>query len=226
MADFGLTLPDHDLTAQEFKELARRIGRAAFVPLFLKFYERVITSEASVEEQRKALADISRWTGVEEDRKVDPNANLPVFNIVFGAPAAGKPSLEAVEIVQPVPQAGLHPAPIADEDLPVFEGLAASKAFRDLAHAAMSPPTEVQDAQPNDAAPQDADSGHQQGRRRRQSAHIDAEAVRAGLSAPAQAPAVQAGAPAQQPHAPPQETIAPADPFAAALADLDAALGL
>lgn len=85
MQDYGgLVLPDHDLTPSDFKELARRLGRAAFVPLFLKFYERIVTGEATIEEQRRALADIGRWTGVEEDRKVDPNANLPVFNFVFG----------------------------------------------------------------------------------------------------------------------------------------------
>ena len=101
MSDFALTLPDHDLTPNEFKELARRIGRAAFVPLFLRYYERVITTEATVEEQRRGLADIARWTNIEEDRKVDPNANLPVFNIIFGAPGSTAASIEAVEVIQP-----------------------------------------------------------------------------------------------------------------------------
>ena len=32
MSDYGLTLPEHDLTPAEFKDLARRLGRAAFVP--------------------------------------------------------------------------------------------------------------------------------------------------------------------------------------------------
>lgn len=115
MAEYGLTLPEHDLTATEFKELARRIGRAAFVPLFLKFYERVITNEASIEEQRKALTDIARWTGVEEDKKSDPNANLPMFNIIFGAP--GQP-MQALEVVQETPAPAPPPAdPIADAAL-------------------------------------------------------------------------------------------------------------
>jgi hypothetical protein len=111
MSDYGaLVLPDHDLTAADFKELARRIGRAAFVPLFLKYYERVMTSEATVEEQRRALADIARWVGVEEEKKTDPNANLPVFNIVFGAPSAhGATSMQVVEMIQPEPKLPAEP---------------------------------------------------------------------------------------------------------------------
>lgn len=102
MSDYGaLTLPDHDLTPQEFKELARRIGRAAYVPLFMRYYERVMTSEATIEEQRRGLADIARVTGVEEDRKVDPNANLPVFNIIFGAAGTPAASIEVVEMAKP-----------------------------------------------------------------------------------------------------------------------------
>ena len=95
MADYGLVLPEHDLTAADFKELARRIGRAAFVPLFLRYYERVITSEEHdrlKSSRGRALADIiARWiVSVEEDRKVDrrtPNLRR-VFNIIFGAPGA------------------------------------------------------------------------------------------------------------------------------------------
>jgi hypothetical protein len=147
MAEYGLTLPDHDLTAQEFKELARRLGRAAFTPLFLRLYERVITSEATIEEQRKVLADISRWTGVEEDKKLDPNANLPVFNIVFGAPAAGAPSVEVVDVSPPAP-------PVPDAELPVFGSLAENAAFRDLAHHMLTPP-EVPDAQLQASEPAD-----------------------------------------------------------------------
>ncbi len=109
MPDYGLTLPDHDLTPQDFKELARRLGRAAFVPLFLKFYERIVTGEATIEEQRKALADIGRWTGVEEDRKVDPNANLPVFNIIFGQP--GTPTLAAEVVMDASAQTPNPPMP-------------------------------------------------------------------------------------------------------------------
>ncbi len=99
--DYGLVLPDHDLTPNEFKELARRVGRAAFMPLFMRYFERVITSEATIEEQRRGLADIARWTNIEEDKKVDPNANLPVFNIIFGAPGSTAASIEAVEVIQP-----------------------------------------------------------------------------------------------------------------------------
>lgn len=124
MADFGaLTLPDHDLTANEFKELARRVGRAAFVPLFVRFYERVITSEATIEEQRRALSDIARWVGVEEDKKVDPNANLPVFNIVFGAPSAhGATSMQVVDVTPPPPAIEQPPA-LEPEELAIIENL-------------------------------------------------------------------------------------------------------
>lgn len=147
MADYGLVLPEHDLTPQDFKELARRLGRAAFVPLFLKFYERIVTGEATIEEQRKALADIGRWTGVEEDRKIDPNANLPVFNIIFGAAgAANSASIEAIDIT-PAPAAPLPEMPtLSDEELGVFGDLATNTAFRNLAHHMLSPP-EPSDAQ-------------------------------------------------------------------------------
>jgi hypothetical protein len=101
MSDYGLVLPDHDLTAADFKELARRVGRAAFMPLFLRYYERVVTSEATIEEQRRGLVDIARWTGVEEEKKSDPNANLPVFQIIFGQAGTSAASIEAVEVIQP-----------------------------------------------------------------------------------------------------------------------------
>lgn len=103
MSESGLLVPEHDLTAAEFKDLARRMGRAAFVPLFLRLYQRAMSSESTIEEQRKVLADISRWVGVEEERKVDPNANLPVFNIIFGSSAQGQPSVQAIDITPPEP---------------------------------------------------------------------------------------------------------------------------
>jgi hypothetical protein len=148
MPEFGLTLPDHDLTPQEFKELARRLGRAAFVPLFLKFYERIVTGEATIEEQRKALADIGRWTGIEEEKKIDPNANLPMFNIIFGAPAAGHASIEAVEIVTEVQPAVELPT-LDAEELQILEGV-------QHARFQASPPADA--AQP-DAAPAEPASG-------------------------------------------------------------------
>jgi hypothetical protein len=120
MAEYGLVLPEHDLTAADFKELARRIGRAAFTPLFLRYYERVITSEATIEEQRRGLADIARWTGVEEDKKTDPNANLPVFNIIFGSSGQGSHSIEAVEVISP-PTHEPPPEPTSlPDDLPML----------------------------------------------------------------------------------------------------------
>lgn len=222
MPEYGLTLPDNDLTAAEFKELARRIGRAAFVPLFLKFYERVISTEASVEEQRKALADIGRWTGVEEDRKTDPNANLPVFNIVFGAAGTNTASIEAVEVF------ALDTPPATDDQLPVLDLAAESASARGL----MPRFLESQDVQGQPPARVEEDAPAVTRRRRaRKSPDHEPQALRDTLPATGEASPVQDGAPAQPDraqmaqaivHEPPRTT----DPFAESLASLDEALGL
>jgi hypothetical protein len=219
VADFGLTLPEHDLTATEFKELARRLGRAAFVPLFLRFYERIVTSEATIEEQRKALADIGRWTGVEEDRKLDPNANLPVFNFVFGSSGG----MTATYV--PPPATGL-PDPLP----PVFDPeLLSDPQTVQLVHRLMEAPdgNEHDPAQveppphpgePPAGAEGALGDGPRSAGRLRDHAGERPEAVQ-----PAQA---QAAAPPDLPHGAPVLGQAPEMTMDEHLADLDRLLGL
>lgn len=216
----GLVLPDHDLTPAEFKELARRIGRAAFVPLFLKFYERIVTGEASIEEQRRALADIGRWTGVEEDRKTDPNANLPVFNFVFGV--GGRMDAQLVQAAAPVLDA---------EELQIISDFTA--AASPTAPLSTEVPHETTHPDPEQApaaggvAPAPVEAQVSDGpRRRRRARHHAGE-----RSEPVPAAASQAAGTPDLPHGAPVERQAPQvspEPvgFDAALADLDRVLGL
>jgi len=235
MPDYGLTLPDHDLTPNEFKELARRIGRAAFVPLFLRYYERVVTSEATIEEQRRGLADIARWTNIEEDRKVDPNANLPVFNIIFGQAGTSAASIEAVEVIQPPTHDPPH-VPTNEADTDAALTMIPPEMLRSFA----SEMKEIADGQethpasaPAVASGPDAPAAPAQPRRRTSARHR-AQALPlqpAGLSGPAE---VQDGEPKLGLQVPPQVThplARPSEPpreasaFKDSLAALDSALG-
>lgn len=242
MPDFGLVLAEHDLTPQEFKELARRIGRAAFVPLFLKFYDRVITSEATIEEQRKALADIGRWTGVEEQQKIDPNANLPVFNFIFGA--SGSVSATMVSEPQALPD---KLPDVIDEQL--LDAIAGEAAVRGLmprlkeVHDAL----DQQQAEKGTALPEAPAGGGlpaaPEPKRKRSSKHVPAATRPEQLPLPL--PAVQgaAGVPDGDPVIGSQEPVRGAarneppallseevardhDSFEDALASIDAALGI
>jgi hypothetical protein len=232
MSEYGLVLPDHDLTAADFKELARRVGRAAFMPLFLRYYERVVTSEATIEEQRRGLVDIARWTGVEEEKKSDPNANLPVFNIIFGAPGSTAASIEAVEVIETA-----APPPTPDPRAPdALLDSAAELIPADMLKSFAQDLKEIADAQPH-AAPSAA------------AAHADAPApVESGRSADPPPEPVRSGPPDSGPRLaahhpgidherPPGLQLAPAAPaetrdepvsptFTQALADLDSLLDI
>jgi hypothetical protein len=138
--ELALVLPEHDLTAADFKDFARALGRQAWVPVFLQTYRRMMSSESTVEENRKFLADIGRVIGVEEEKKIDPNANLATFNFVFGAP--GQPMTMTAELVDDAPA----PVPILasddsqlgvmkvdpDADIAFLDALAAEAARRKL----------------------------------------------------------------------------------------------
>lgn len=213
MSDYGLTLPEHDLTAAEFKDLARRLGRAAFVPLFLKFYERIVTSEATIEEQRKALVDISRWTGVEEEKKTDPNANLPVFNFVFGV---GARAVEATLVQEALPT---ELATIEAQDIQALDAIVHPHEEPDHGKGLSLPDTAASADEPVVESAKRPHGAKPRERHRDRPLPAGATPVPLRAASPAGAPALQDGVPVLG-----GTKTQEVDTLASALASLDAAL--
>jgi hypothetical protein len=82
--------------------------------VLIRAYEKVMGSEATVEEVRKFASDLIRITGVAEEKANDPYAHLPTINFMFGRSGGF-----TAEVVQPVDT--IEPSTDEFKDLPVVD---------------------------------------------------------------------------------------------------------
>lgn len=115
------------MTPAEHKEYVLAAWRDATPALMVKYLETLAGAGADVDDLRKAVELMTKTTGAEVEKKQDPHANLPVFQVVFQgatiqATVAQEPSatrleasqldlLEQVVDVQPKPARAPLPEP-------------------------------------------------------------------------------------------------------------------
>lgn len=88
----------------EYKEAMQALMREAGPRVFMAYYERLMDAEnVKVDDLRKGVELIINATDAALERKVDANANLPVFNITFDI-KTGAMETQIVEEVKPQDQ--------------------------------------------------------------------------------------------------------------------------
>lgn len=98
-------LEDIDAPVQSreaFREQVQPILQRMAVAQLVAYHEAMSMPGPSIslEERRKALDMLLRYTGVEPEKKVDPNANLPVFNFSFNGGQMQATMVRAAEAIE------------------------------------------------------------------------------------------------------------------------------
>lgn len=110
----------------EYKEQMQALLREAGPRLFTRYYEQLQEDNVKVDDLRKAVELIINATDAALEKKVDANANLPVFNITFDMGTGLMQATQVVEEVKPevveeLPPPEVEPAltlePLPAEDL-------------------------------------------------------------------------------------------------------------
>lgn len=71
------------MTPSEHKEFVQAAWREATPDLITEYLVRLTSSDATIDDLRKAIELANRVTGADADKKVDLNAGLAVFNFTF-----------------------------------------------------------------------------------------------------------------------------------------------
>jgi hypothetical protein len=93
------SLEDKEFTKAEFKERYHDVIRGNMLALLEGYITDLMTTE-DPEVRRKGLAYFSQVVGVEAEKKVDPMANLPVFNITINGGGVQLTATKEAEIVE------------------------------------------------------------------------------------------------------------------------------
>lgn len=101
------------MTPAEHREFVQAAWRAATPNLLVDYFTKLGGNEATIDDIRKALDLAARATGTDAEKKVDANANLPVFQFTFVNGA-----VQAKQIEQAVPEAEFTEVPEAEVNWP------------------------------------------------------------------------------------------------------------
>lgn len=95
----------------EFKDVMHKMAREAAPGVFARLVEE-LHATGDINGMLRYLEYVNKMTGIEADKKADPNSALPVFNFVFN-----NGGIHAVQVVQAQPQ----DEPIEVIDVPALE---------------------------------------------------------------------------------------------------------
>jgi hypothetical protein len=112
-------MSDAPLNNAAFKELLHGSMREVGMVVFERYAEALLTTD-DVEEMRKGLTFITTTLNAVEEKKQDPNANLPVFNFVFG-----NAGVQMTQVIENAADQAHHPNQLHELEFKIPEHLPA-----------------------------------------------------------------------------------------------------